>query len=204
VRYLPRPISLTCPISETLIEDAFSELAGKARHDANACFGYFPGLSDAAGIDHDLPASRRLSAVWPCVAVDGHALSFNFVRLSLIKQQGPSPFHLDSDASTALTGALATIHHRLVWRLLVNLSPTSARTVCFLNVEPASLPLVATGGYVHCREPVPADSIETVSISPREKQRLHGLLFVANKVLHSGRDNACGHFVAAFGREENQ
>ena len=132
-RFHPRPVTITSSLPKQLIEDALEALRHKAISDASACYGYFPSMLGAAGIDHDLPASRRLAESMPVVEIDGRSLHFNFVRLSLVKQLGTSPFHLDSDANTALTGSIATLRHRLVSRLLLNLSSTKSTHAVFLE-----------------------------------------------------------------------
>jgi hypothetical protein len=185
-----------------MIERVHQELRQRAAADANACFGYFPALTGTAGIDSRLPACRALSRVMPKLDVGGLTYVFNFVRLSLVRQAAQSPFHLDSDAATALTGDTTRLHERRVIRLLLNLSATQARRLRYLDVAPASLSLAVRDGYLHCAEHFPGEWIETAIMAPRKGRRLHGLLFCANQVLHSGRDDAHGHFVAGFGRDE--
>jgi hypothetical protein len=107
-QFHPMQVALMLPVLERFVEAAGEELTRKALRDANGCCGYFPAMSEVAGIDDDLPASRCLAESMPVVEIDGRSLHFSFVRLSLVKQLGDSPFHLDSDASTALTGSIAS------------------------------------------------------------------------------------------------
>lgn len=138
----------------------------------------------------------------PTVDVDQGPLHFNFIRLSLIRQDGSSSFHLDTDAGTALTGSIQTIRSRLVSRLLLNLSSTYVRSLSFVNVDPEALRLSSEQGYFYSNAEFPEESVETIMIPPREKHSLHGILLASNKVLHSGKDDEHGHFVMAFGRED--
>jgi hypothetical protein len=185
-----------------LIEDVFIELKDKAEKDRNGCFGYFPAMLGAIGIDHNLPACRTMSESMPIVEIDNRPLRFNFIRLSLIRQHQSSSFHLDTDASTALTGSIQTMRSRLVSRLLLNLSSAYTRSLSFVNVDPEALHLSSEQGYFYSDAQFSEESVETATIPPREKNCLHGLLLASNKVLHSGKDDEHGHFVMAFGRED--
>src|SRR5262245_19453073 len=49
--------------------------------------------------------------------------------------------------------------------------------------------------------PLPAEWIRRLAIPARSGQWTHGVLFCANRVMHTGQDDAAGHFVAAFGHE---
>jgi hypothetical protein len=44
----------------------------------------------------------------------------------------------------------------------------------------------------------------TAVIPPRYGASVNGLVFVSNRVLHSGVDDERGHFIAAYGRETDQ
>jgi hypothetical protein len=195
-------VTIAAPLPESLIEGVFFELEQRAAQDRDGCFGYFPAMRGVPGIDHDLPASQKMSEALPIVEIDGRPLHFNFVRLSLVRQHGPPSFHLDTDASTALTGSTTMMRSRLVTRLLLNLSSAYPRSLSFLNVDPEEVPLSVDGGYLYSKEEFSDDSVETIVIPPREQSALRGILFASNRVLHSGRDDERGHFVMAFGRED--
>jgi len=192
---------LDLPVGARLIEDAHDELKLKAAADANACYGYFPGMTGAAGIDSNLPACRTLSESLPSLALAGRRFAFNFVRLSLAKQAGAFPFHLDSDTKSGFTGDPAALERRLVLRLLINLSAAHPRTLSFLNIDTASVRLQSKAGYVHYCEPVDPDLVERIVIPSRRQRRAHAALLCANRVMHTGEDDHHGHFVAGFGWE---
>lgn len=194
-------MTIDLPVDDRLIEDTCWELALKAAADANACYGYFPGMAGAAGIDTDLPACRRLLDSLPALALAGRRFSFNFVRLSLAKQAGSFPFHLDSDTMSGFTGDPASLARRVVLRLLVNLSAAYPRTLSFLNIDAASVRLEAKAGYVHYCGPLDPDAIERIVIPPRRGRQTHAVLLCANRVMHTGEDDEHGHFVAGFGWE---
>lgn len=74
------------------------------------------------------------------------------------------------------------------------------RTLHYLDVDSSCVELVADGSYVRAADP--RDSRIKHSrrpIPPRSESYVAGLLFAANLVLHSGVDDASGHFVAAYG-----
>lgn len=201
--FQPTEITLNFPGDEIFIVTAEEELYAKARADANGCYGYFPAMGGSGNIDTDLPLSRAYAEAVPTLVVDDRTLSFNFIRLSLIQQRGDSPFHLDSDAATALTGNVSTISDRLVWRLLLNLSSKHSRTLSYLDVNPASVDLTNNGGYIHLEnQELAAETAKNAVIPPRKGKKVHGVLFCASRVLHTGRDDEFGHFVAGYGREE--
>lgn len=127
---------------------------------------------------------------------------FNFIRLSLTQQSVDPSFHLDSDAATALTGDVTTLRQRRVARLLLNLS-SQGGPLHFLDVDPDCVDLVSEGSYVRATDPCRFTGRSlTVVIPARNGSRVSGLLFAANLVLHSGVDDAGGHFVAAYGNDE--
>lgn len=127
---------------------------------------------------------------------------FNFLRLSLVAQSVDPAYHLDSDAASALGGDLATLRGRRVTRLLLNLSSEIGRTLRYLDVDTFSIDLAHEGSYVCAADPVPLHCYaQSAVIPPRRGTSVAGLAFVSNRVLHSGLDDACGHFVAAYGVE---
>ncbi len=125
---------------------------------------------------------------------------FNFIRLSLTQQTTDPAYHLDSDAATAVSGDISTLKHRLVTRLLLNLSSKSDRALHYLDVDPCWVDLVADGSYVRATDPrALADRTLVATIPARRGVHVAGLVFAANLVLHSGVDDVAGHFVAAYG-----
>ncbi len=160
-------------------------------------------MKKQVGIDSDFPACQAFMELQPQLTADGKTLDFNFVRLSQVRQTGSSPYHLDSDAKTALTGDTTTISDRLVWRLLLNLSDAHPRNLSYLDIDPFSLPLESGGGYIHCPNSKIKKSLKRqVSIPSRQGETVSGLLFCASRVLHTGQDDQFGHFVAGYGTEE--
>lgn len=199
--FVPRPVALPASRAfELAIEGVQDELTTHALADADACMGFFPALEGRAGILSALPKSRALARRFPVLRAQGQSFEFNFVRLSLKRQFGEGSFHLDTDAATALTGDLATLGDRLVWRLLLNLDCRVPRRLRFLDVNSAAVPLVGEGGYVSCPDPE-AQRIRELVISARGVGRVYGLVLCASRVLHSGRDEDDGHFVAGYGRQ---
>lgn len=192
-----RVTRLTC--DEAVLESVREELAGRALADTNRCFGYFPGLIGRRQIDSDLPRCREFSQDAPRSVVDNRGLAFNFLRLSLVEQVGEAPFHLDSDSATALTGTTASLAGREVWRFLANLSAEDVRRLSYVDLDPDSLRLSRRGGYIHYRGSLPPGSSRILDIPPRKGTLVYGALFCSSKVLHTGRDGAKGHFVAAYG-----
>ncbi len=202
VDFTPRIIDVELP-DAALIEAVGTELTDRAKGDQDSCFGYFPSLASMADIESDLPMSKRMRTTLPSIEVAGLRLDFNFVRRSLIRQSGDSPFHLDTDANTALTGDVDTLQERLVWRLLLNLSDQHTRRLSYLDKDPLELPLQTKGGYLHC----PADAVDPgtirhIDLKPRDGKLAQAVLFCSSRVLHTGTDSEAGHFVAGYGAEE--
>lgn len=196
----PVAVALDLP---RLAENAASvavELGARAAGDRDRCCGYFPALEGVAGIDHDLPACRAFATCLPLISHGGVEYRFNFLRLSLQQQSADPAYHLDSDAATALSGDLTTLSRRRVVRLILNLSSLNQRTLHYLDVDPGGVDLVAEGSYVRVADPRRYSRRALTAVIPaRRRSRVAGLLFAANQVLHSGVDNADGHFVAAYG-----
>lgn len=103
-------LAITKDMNE-LINTAKRELHTFAEKDPNKCWGYFPALKEK---NNGLTAAKAFHEALPVVDQAGKKLSLNFIRTSLIQQTGSSPFHMDSDSRTALTGNVATINSRLV------------------------------------------------------------------------------------------
>lgn len=200
--FQPIAIEWELPGDEALVTAAGEELRGKAGSDANGCYGYFPGMRGLADIDSDLPHSQAFAEAVPTITIGDKALGFNFVRTSLVQQRGDAPFHLDSDAATALTGDVGTLGSRLVWRLLLNLSGVHPRTLAYLDANIDTVRLSNEGGYIHCEDKAAAATARTHTIAPRAGRLVSGVLFCANRVLHTGRDDENGHFVAGYGCEQ--
>jgi hypothetical protein len=181
---------------------AENELRLGAIEDQDRCCGYFPALAGMSAIRTDLPACREFAQALPAISFGGMTYRFNFLRLSLVCQSADPVFHLDSDAATALTGDLATLNHREVLRLLLNLSSQEERVVHYLDVDPRSTELVVEGSYVRANDPEKLRPHARVALIPRRVGvAVHGLAFVSNRVLHSGLDGENGHFIAAYGTE---
>jgi hypothetical protein len=177
-----------------------SELGAHAASDPDKCCGYFPALHGVPGIHSDLPACRAFATRLPLIRHGGAGYRFNFLRLSLMRQSADPAYHLDSDAATALSGDLATLEQRRVMRLLLNLSSRRERTLHYLDVDPWCVELTADGSYVRAAHPRELSTRAlTAVVQARCGSRVAGLVFAANLVLHSGVDNADGHFVAAYG-----
>ncbi len=185
------------------IPKAERELRDRASQDRDRCCGYFPALKGIKGIDSNLPACRAFATNHPVIRHGGTEYRHNFLRLSLKRQSVDPAYHLDSDAATALSGDVTTFRRRRVERLLLNLSASSERTLHYLDVDSACVDLVADGPYVRAADPMGlADYALTATIPPRRGSHVAGVLFAANLVLHSGVDDANGHFVAAYGLDE--
>lgn len=200
--FQPQLLTLKLNIDQNVIDRAYKELTQHAKGDKNKCFGYFPGMRKD-DISHDLPACKNFAVKLPQLIIEGRQFDFNFMRLSLIKQEGTSPYHLDTDAATALTGDIETLGDRLVWRLLINMHEHSSRTLGYLNVDPTSTLLDDDGSYVHCvDQEAEKQSARSISIPPRQGTAVHGVLFCASRVLHTGKDDNDGHFVMGYGCEE--
>jgi hypothetical protein len=185
-----------------VLDAASRELASHATADENQCCGYFPALAGRPGILDDLPACRQCAALFPTLTIAGLHLRFSFIRMSLRQQATVPAYHLDTDAATALTGDPATLRDRLVWRALLNLSSASDRVLHYLDLDPAETALDLDGAYASLSDRRAANGHERHITIPRAREGLiHGIHFVANRVLHSGVDDERGHFVAAYGSE---
>jgi hypothetical protein len=206
VAYHPTPIALQIPYFARGAPAAEKQLRSQALYDVDKCCGYFPALEGADGIVSDLPACRMFAAEVPRITHGGSVYHFNFLRLSLVQQSAGPEFHLDSDASTALTGDAATIRQRHVLRMVLNLSAVSQRALHYLDIDSQSIELIAREGYVRAAltESL-VDKVLTAVIPPRRGAAVHGLVFVSNRVLHSGVDDESGgHFIAAYGMETDE
>jgi hypothetical protein len=205
VAYHPTSVAFRIPFFVRGIRAAERELWLRARYDTDNCFGYFPALAGTEGILCDLPACRTLAAAVPQITHDGWLYRFNFLRMSLVQQSCHPEFHLDSDAATALSGDVETISRRCVWRMVLNLSATNQRALHYLDIDSASVELIVRGGYVSVsRTEFLGEKVLTAVIPPRRGASVHGLVFPSNRVLHSGIDDECGHFIAAYGMETGE
>lgn len=202
--FTPKIVTVAFPFDESLIQSVEQELSARASQDTDKCFGYFPGMKGRQDIAFDLPISQQFAEQAKTLDVTGKKLYFNFLRLSLVDQPTISPFHLDSDSATALTGDEATMAQRLVWRLLVNMSDTKSRTVVYLNLDPSSIKLTTYKGYIsYPSKSITDDMIKSVKLPPRDKNTVSAVLFCASRVLHAGKDMDSGHFVAGYGVDED-
>ncbi|HUS25928.1 MAG TPA: hypothetical protein VMY99_01095 [Nevskiaceae bacterium] len=201
--FQPLAVTIQLPCSQTVIADAQEELRTKAKQDDYKCFGYFPGMSaKGTSLDFDLPKCKLFAQRVPELTVNDRVCSFGFLRMSLIQQPGISPYHVDSDASAALTGDMATLSKKRIWRLLFNLSDTYARTLSYLDVDPSTVKLDIKNGYIHYpNQTVTKKAIHEIVIPPRQGTRVEAVLFCASRVLHAGKDDEHGHYVAGYGCE---
>lgn len=202
----PRPCLLDLQVPPALLDAVEAELIRGAAQDANHCWGYFPALSGRVGVCSDLPHSKQLSAALSMLEVQGKKLHFNFVRFSSVRQHGLSSFHVDTDAATAITGDPLTIRQRKVWRLLLNLSNKHYRQMDYLDLDPFSVELYQSGGYLALPEELATevrDVRRQAKLLPRRGCLVAGVLFCSNHVLHAGNDGEQGHFVAGYGCEED-
>jgi hypothetical protein len=196
----PVLIALNLPRVSEKAATVERELGSHAAADEDRCCGYFPALTGVPGIHSDLPACQAFATWLPLVMHGGTTYRFNFLRLSLRQQSIDPAYHLDSDAATALTGDLTTLKERRVVRLILNLSSHTERTLHYLDVDPYGVDLVQKGSYVCAADPRSLSPRRLATAIPaRRHAQVAGLLFPANLVLHSGVDNADGHFVAAYG-----
>lgn len=181
---------------------ADDELRVYARGDRDGCCGYFPTLAGVDGILSELPACIAFARWLPTINYAGAEYRFSFLRLSLVQQSVEPAFHLDSDADTALTGDAASLAEREVLRLLINLSTRSDRALHYLDVDPWSISLEVQGSYVRAANPARLHRYARTATVPRRRgSTVRGVAFISNRVLHSGVDDADGHFVAAYGAE---
>jgi hypothetical protein len=196
-----RPSLLTTELPATgYVDAAERELRHHAGNDEHRCWGYFPSLTGRPGIHTDLPACRDFATALPEIVAAGVTYQFNFIRLSLRCQSLQPAYHLDSDAATALTGDPATVHERLVGRILLNLSATEERHLYYLDLRAGAATLAREGSYVRASDPGQVGRhAMRATIPPRSGSLVHGIAFLANHVLHSGVDGPRGHFIAAYG-----
>lgn len=183
------------------IARARNELAARAELTTDRCFGYFPGC-ELVGIEQNLPASKGVNRHMPRMQVGEHELSFNFLRLALRPQPPCDPWHLDSDAATAVTGDREKTQTTTVWRALLNLSVQERRVVEYLDVDPSSVGLVETDGYISLPDTSYDEAYaRRVILPPKDGLLVCGVLFAASQVLHRGNDGQGGHFVGGYGAE---
>lgn len=202
-RLRPAPVTVELPAAAA-VDAAERELARHAGADGQQCWGYFPSLTGRPGIRTDLPACQQLASTVPEITAAGTRYQFNFLRLSLRCQSTQAAYHLDTDAATALTGDPATLDQRLVGRILLNLSTTQERHLCYLDLHPSAVALTWEGSYVRVAgQAVAAEHAARATIPPRTGTVAHGVSFLANHVLHSGVDGPHGHFVAAYGYDHD-
>lgn len=199
VIFQPNIVSISVDANfDALITDVETELKKFAQKDINHCWGYFPALTEK---NNGLRAAAALHTEQPTIILNDKELELNFIRLSLVQQKGASPYHMDSDSKTALTGDVDTINSRLVWRLLLNFSLEHSRTLGYLNLDTSKIELTTEGGYIHYTGDTSLYEKASV-LKPRTQTKIHGVLFCASRVLHTGKDDKNGHFVAGYGCEE--
>jgi hypothetical protein len=192
-------VTVELPATEP-VDAAERELARHAQADGCGCWGYFPSLTGRPGIHSNLPACEQFASFLPEITESGASYRFNFIRLSLRSQSQRPAYHLDSDAATALTGDPATLGRRRVGRILLNLSTTHERSLCYLDIDASAVALAREGSYVRAADQtVAARHAARATIPARAGAAVHGISFLASQVLHSGVDGPYGHFVAAYG-----
>ena len=200
----PQTLQIRMGFDPDVLEAARFELVQRAVKDANRCCGYFPALAGRPGIIDDLPACQRFEAAHPEIETSGFVLRFSFIRISLRRQALDPAYHLDTDAATAVTGDPATLGQRLVRRVLLNLSASQERLLYYLDVDPSATTLAVESSYARLGNEHAREGRERhIAIPRRVADTVHGVNFVANRVLHSGVDDDAGRFVAAYGRESN-
>jgi hypothetical protein len=186
------------------VDAAERELRRHAQPDDHRCWGYFPSLTRRSGIHVDLPACQDFAAALPEVTAAGTTYRFSFLRMSLVCQSQQPACHLDSDAATALTGDPATLGQRLVGQVLLNLSATEERILHYPDLDVSAAALTREGSYVRATGQAQAVRYARhAAIPPRSGRLVHGISFIANRVLHSGVDGPHGHFVAAYGYDRD-
>lgn len=200
--YTPQVICLDLPVETKLIEAAEFELTAGAIEDVNDCRGFFPSLAGLEGMVDNLPCSELFATKLGHISLAGRNFNFNFLRLSTTKQESFAPYHIDSDTATALTGDVETLHRRLNWRLLLNLSCKVDREFAYLDQKIIQDEIAWQSGYLAYDRKPDASSERTLRLRSREGTATEAVLFCANKVLHRGNDGKKGHFVAAYGFEE--
>ncbi len=204
-RLIPQIVPIELGGAELSAAIAGEELRRRAIHDDDHCYGYFPSFAGLATIDTSLPLSAAFAELMPTITVQNKQFSFSFLRLSLIRQPSQAPYHVDNNSMEALRD-----HHGLeddvkIWRLLINLNPRHSRTVNYLDLDPASVPLVTAKGYTHfAAENLPQKLVRTLKLPPLRQGIAKAALLCASHVLHSGQDDKHGHFVAGYGCETTQ
>lgn len=200
-----RPRLTSIPISPALeigIDAVEAELALRAGNDPDNCFGYFPGFREEA---QTLVASNRLADDIPTVEAGNMLFTHNFFRLSTVPQPSIYPYHIDSDAETAISGSFDALEGSIVWRALFNLSGDKDRDVAYLDISVADAirqgMLRVEAGYMAYTGVVNQHE-KVLTIPRRQPGLMHGAIFAANRVFHGGRDGIDGHFVAGYGSVE--
>jgi hypothetical protein len=134
-------------------------------------------------------------------------LQLAFIRLCLRDFRGKEHggFHVDIDTGSAFVGDARNDGTRNIAKLLLNLHPTEPRELRYLGKNLSEL---AAMGVVYRRDSyrgIPADQlppeadIRSVNIPPLQGAVLHGLVFFADLVAHTGIDREKGHFLAGYG-----
>ena len=205
--YQPRLVSLVLPGLSSVLLAAKQELIDKTKADANKCMGYFPGLKKsplAKAVDFDFPSCREFAEAFPSVQLGNETFMFNFVRMSLVRQAGDFPFHLDTDAASAMGGTEQTIATKEVWRILLNMSDTGSRKLEYIDQPSEDFEIEFHKGYLHTPDKEALNFVRSVDLLPRRGDTVSAVVLCASKVLHTGRDDDKGHFVAGYGFLKNQ
>lgn len=195
-----RAYSLAFELSDEhakLLDQAEFELGARAAFDADGCYGYFPSLNPGRGLTH----TQRFASAMPRVVTSEGELSLNFLRYSTRPYHPIYGLHLDTDASTAVTGpapsTCPTIH---VVRLLLNAhSEWERRVLLAPDVDYDSLVIDYHDGYAGVAAGVSGEDAITVPIPPRNGTTIAGVCFRANIVPHRG--DQAPNFVIGYGAE---
>jgi hypothetical protein len=199
--YEPAIISIELAGVSSAIDAVQQELTERALQTPSRCYGYFPDVKEE-GVRRDLPACEAFADNLPTVQVNGQYLGFNFLRMSLVKQEAKAHFHIDTDLASGFGGERRYVLTRRVWRLILNLSSVNDRRIAYSSQHPESIPLVDEDGYVHCPSGYIDERAMTIlSIRPRVRDTIYGALLCVSQVLHSGQDDELGHFVASYGED---
>ncbi len=188
------------PVDSGLIDAVYDELSSKAAQDHHQCMGYFPGII-GKNIDADFDKTKKFEAEIPSITVNGVKQELNFVRLSLARQAGTFDYHIDSSAAGASYTDPYNFVGKTIWRTIINLGQRP-RVVGYLDIDPSSVVLKREGqlqGYN--ADSVDDELCKEITLPPRSLAVASGVTFMSDRVLHVGRDDANGHFIAAYGAE---
>lgn len=194
------------------IDEAYNELMAAMQGHQDPLWGYFPQHPDQGFVNHiPLPHCQALDALLLEKVLQANNvfadLELAFIRLCLrdIRGKEHGGFHVDIDSGSAFVGDAQNDGTRNICKLLLNLHPSEPRELQYLA---NSLDELAAMGVTYRRDSylgVPKHQlpegvlIRSFSVPPREQGVLHGLVFWADLVPHTGVDHEHGHFLAGYG-----